>query len=214
MTSPFRRWTASLVSRVDWMVTQVENHEALVDAAIRDVRRAAARAKVQLGRVRQDGQRLRERLAQEEEAVIQWRERAQRSANENETRALECLRRSKRAGRRVKELRSRQAQHDQTEKQLAQDVSAVEERLGALIEQRNLMRTRQSRADALSSVRGCHAQLVGDLDEVFDRWETRVTEAEFEGGCALENDSLEEEFLSAEEEDELRAELDELRDGN
>ena len=29
-----RTWTSSLLSRVDWMVTQVENHEALADEAI------------------------------------------------------------------------------------------------------------------------------------------------------------------------------------
>ena len=54
-----RHWSASLVSRVDWMVGMVENHEALAESAIRDLGRHAARAKVQMGRVRSDGQRLR-----------------------------------------------------------------------------------------------------------------------------------------------------------
>ena len=40
-----RLWTAALVSRIDGMVSRIENHEALAASAIRDVRRAAARAK-------------------------------------------------------------------------------------------------------------------------------------------------------------------------
>jgi hypothetical protein len=66
-----RVWTASLLSRVDWMVSQIENHEAVARSAIEDVRQAAARAKVQLARVRQDGEALRKRVAEQrqEEAV-------------------------------------------------------------------------------------------------------------------------------------------------
>ena len=74
----FRRWTAGLVSRVDWMVSQVENHEALAESAIRDVQRAAARARVQLGRVRQDGSTLRRRRDEEAEAAMTGRPRTDR----------------------------------------------------------------------------------------------------------------------------------------
>ena len=40
----FRTWTAGLISRVDWMVSQVENHEALAQSAIRGARARAAGA--------------------------------------------------------------------------------------------------------------------------------------------------------------------------
>ena len=102
-----RLWTAGLLSRVDWMVTQVENHEALAQSAIRDVQRAAARAKVQLAKVRKDGRALRDQLAEAREAEATWRERAQRTASEDEERAVECLRRSKAASRRAARSASR-----------------------------------------------------------------------------------------------------------
>ena len=49
-----RLWTATLASRVDAMVSRIENHEALAESAIRDVRRAAGRASVQLRRMRRE----------------------------------------------------------------------------------------------------------------------------------------------------------------
>jgi len=206
-----KRWTTGLVSRVDWMVSQVENQEALVGSAIKEVRQSLARAKVQLARVRQDGNKLRSRLADEHDAEGQWKERARKAAETDEDRAVECLRRSKRAGRLATELARRLEEHEGVEKQLHQDVRAVEERLSQLMEKRNLLRTRESRATALSTVRGVQAPLNGEVEEVFDRWETRVTEFEIEGDCSLADDPLLDRVGTEEEEEDLRQELADLR---
>jgi len=212
----FRIWTAGLLSRVDWMVSQVENHEALAQGAIAEVTRAAARARVQLVRVREDGARLRRQLGETHETEKLWRDRARRTAAEDEARALECLRRSKRAERRAAEMERRVDEHERAEKQLAQDVAAVDERLGQLKEKRNLLRTRESRAQALATVRSADAPFGCDVGELFDRWEAQVTEREFAGECAslatseLDDDAFEDEFVTAEENENLRAELDDL----
>ncbi|MGH0032908.1 MAG: PspA/IM30 family protein [Myxococcota bacterium] len=204
-----RLWTASLVSRVDGMVARIENHEALAASAIRDVRQAAARATVQLRRVRSDGERLRRERAARLEAEQAWRERATRSAETDRDKAIECLRRSKRAAREAAELERRGVEHERVEQQLARDVAAVEDRLSRLEAQRNLLATRQSRAEALGTVRD--AQPCGaEVDDVFGRWETRVAEREFEGSCVTRSDDLESTFLEEEEVEELGSELDAL----
>ena len=207
-----RLWTSSLLSRVDWMVTQVENHEALAESAIREVRQAGARAHVQLARVRQDGERLRESLSAQVEAEQRWRERARRTAPDDETRALECLRRARTTARRAAELERRVDEHDRVEQQLGHDVEAIQERLSKLEEQRNLLRTRQSRAEALCHVRT--ADPGAETGALFDRWETRVLEREFESDCPPDvtrrEDELEAEFDEVEEAEALREELSEL----
>ncbi|MFK7896998.1 MAG: PspA/IM30 family protein [Myxococcota bacterium] len=203
-----RHWSASLISRVDWMVGMVENHEALADSAIRDLGRHAARARVQMGRVRADGKRLRARLGDERDALVAWRERARRLATTEEARALECVRRSKASERRIREFESRLAEHDRIEHQLAQDLGRVEEKLSAMKSQRNLMRTRESRAVALSAVGEC--QEMPELDDVFERWDTRITEREIVAGCGEESDALEWELAEEEAEDALRDELSRL----
>ena len=208
-----RLWTAALVSRVDGMVSRIENHESLAQTAIRDVRQAAARASVQLRRVRRDGECQRRRLGELREAQASWRDRARRKADEDETTALECLRRSQQAARRAAALEARLRDHERIERQLARDVAAVEDRLSRLDEQRHVLVTRQSRAEAMSALQDKSAPLHSDLDDLFDRWEVRIAERELAGGCAdaVEGDVLEGELDREEEQEALRAELDALR---
>ena len=205
--SMWKRWTSGVVSRIDWAVTRVENHEAQIDSAIREVHAAGARAKVQLARVNRDGRKLRIRLADETEKETTWRERARSCAAESEERALECLRRAKSAGRNRVELERRLGEHELAQKQLNQEVRGIDERLAQLVEKRNIMRTRQSRAEALHAVRS-----LGDdhVEELFDRWEIRVTESEMLGDFSGGLDELEDSFKTEEEQAALREELAEL----
>ncbi|MDX1432280.1 MAG: PspA/IM30 family protein [Gammaproteobacteria bacterium] len=205
-----RRWTAGVFSRIDELVARVENHEALVTEALRDLQRSTARAHVQLKRVREDGERLRRQLAECREQSDAWQTRAKRA--DDDTRAIECLRRAKRFAAQAAEIERRLGEHERIERQLGEDVRGLEDRLARLKEQRNLMRTRQSRAEAMGVVQDSMISLGSDIDEVFDRWEARVTEAEYAGGVdAGAVDAFENEYLSAEEEAALRIELDELR---
>ena len=56
--SRFKQWSTVFLSRVDSVVSRMENHEALVDSAIQEVRQSLARAQVQLNRVQHDRQSL------------------------------------------------------------------------------------------------------------------------------------------------------------
>lgn len=205
------RWTSGIVSRIDWMVSKVENQEALADSAIADIQRATARAKAQLARVRQDGVRIRHLLAEAQEAAQRWRVRACDCGTANEGKALECLRRGRQATARAVELTDRLATHEGTEEKLVADIRGAESRLGQLKEKRNLMRTRQSRAEALGQVGRLTAADRGGIDDIFERWETRITEAELQTACERDTDALEGEFITDEEEADLRAELVELQ---
>lgn len=209
-----KRWTTGVMSRIDTFVSQVENHEALVNEALKDLQQATARARVQLKRVREDGERLRRQLAEQREQAERWRERAKGSVDDD-SRAVECLRRERATRRSVDELERRFEEHERTEQQLVKDVRSLDVRLATMKDQRNLMRTRQSRAEALGVVQGSAVNLTSDIDEMFDRWEMRVTEAESVGDVALSTeDSFESEYTNQEEQAELRAELEALRREN
>ncbi len=52
-----------------------------------------------------------------------------------------------------------------------------------------------------------------ELGDVFERWETRVTESEVASGCLTASlDSFEDEFVNAEEEAALKLELQALKE--
>jgi phage shock protein A len=209
------RWkimTQSFVAKIDGLIAQVENNEAQVSSALRDLEQGVSRSKVQLVRVERDGTALRQALADEREALERWRERAKRE--EVEQRALECLRRAKRSEARVGELDAQGTEHARIAEQLRRDVQTLERRLVELRQQRNTMRTRQSRAEALEVVQRSGDTDGGEIAAIFERWETRVTESEIASGClATSADPLEEEFTSAEEEAALRLELRALKEG-
>lgn len=205
-----KRWTSGIFSRVDWAVSQIENQEALINSALKESRESVAKAKVQMRRVTQDGETLRRRLQNEKQNVTRWRERAAKVAKTDEASAIDCLRRSKQAERLCEQLHDRIRNHEQVESQLAKDVGILEERLSGLMEKRNLMRTRQSRAEALTNLQDGCVGVSDEVDEIFDRWDICITEKELAGECVLSSDPLEESFSNAETEAELHAELQEL----
>jgi len=203
-----KRWTMTVTSWVDGVLAQVENHEANVDAAIVRVRKSVARARVQVRRVDRDHASLEEAITAAFEAENTWRRRAK--AAEDEDRALECLRRAKTAHRRGAQLRNRLAEHERTLKELNDGIGQLSGRLRELVERRNVMRTRQSRAEAMQGMAIATTPL-GDMNELFERWETRVAEVEISGECDDYADAFESEFESADETAALQEELREMR---
>jgi phage shock protein A len=211
MMARFKRWTHGFVTSIDSMIVQVENHEALATSALRDLEQGVARSRVQLMRVERDGRALKQALSEEQEATQRWRERARRE--EQEARALECLRRHKRSEARVAELKHNQAEHERIEQQLKRDVQTLERRLVELRQQRNTMRTRQSRAEAFSVAQGQGDVEQGEIGQIFERWESRVAETEVASGCLVASiDGFDEEFLDAEEAASLKLELQALKE--
>ena len=210
MMAHLKRWTHRVFERVDAMIVQVENHEAQVTTAIAELGHLVAKAKVQLGRVQRDGEALRALRDREVEARDRWRARAAREPDDG--RALECLRRARQAGRQVEHVEARLGEHQRSEQQLQRDVAELEQRLRELVEQRNRMATRQTRAEAMAVVQAADAGLLGGLDEVFERWDTHLTTSEYESGCVVGPfDALDQAFQTEEEERELTEELAELR---
>jgi phage shock protein A len=208
-----KRWTVTMGSRLDQVVCQIENQEAVAGRVLSDVRRDTARAKVQLARLRKDGRALRARLDEARATEQTWRDRARRLKATDEAKAIACLRRAHAARRDVEVLGERLAEHEAAERTLSDDVRKIEERLCSLVETRNVMRLRETRARARQGlVQGeCRA---GDVDEVFDRWDARVTELELASGCGMTDagagiaDELEEALGREEEAAALRAELE------
>ena len=201
-----RLWTAAVVSRIDGMVSRIENHEALAQSAIQEVRRASARARVQLRRVRADGEQLRAKIEESSEAEASWRERARRKAGEDEAAAIECLRRAREAARRIGVLENRLREHERLESGLTTDVARIQERLSRLEEHRHLLAARESRAEALTGLWVGDAG-PGPIDDLFDRWEVQVSEREVSFGRDDDADAFEHGFSLEEEEADLRAEL-------
>lgn len=203
--SIFKRVSATLHARVDKLVGQMENHDAVIEAAITEQRQAVARAKVRLERLHREGERLRGEEEAARREVDRWTERARESAGDEET-AIECIRRRRACQVRADELVEALRRHEASEEKLARDVDTAEKRLRGLDQQRHLMRTRQSAAEALRAT-GEEADRPIDLEAAFERWSETVAEAELATGSAAETDPLARRFEEREEQEALKAEL-------
>jgi phage shock protein A len=208
--SIFKRISATFSSRVDQMVSQIENHDAVVEVAIKESRQATAKAKVRLARVQRDGELLRNKINQLQNDEMLWTNRAREIAHKNEDKALECVRRRKLCQKQLEQYTQALKKHEALEQRLAQDIHAAERKLAEMNQQRNLMRTRQSAAQALNSISGVDETVALDVAEAFERWEVKVTESELEVGTVDSMDLLEREFLEAEDKQTLQAELEQL----
>ena len=206
--SLIRRISASFTSSVDRAVSRVENHDAVINAALRDTQQAAARSRVRLARVRKDGQNLRDRKASLETAVSRWTERARTVASEDEAKALECLRRKKECEAQLRNLDVSIGKHDELESRIVDQVKKIESRIGEVSQQRNMMRSRQSVAEALRTINDIEGVSYGEIEDTFDRWEINLGETEIQIGVGSPSDSLETTFIAEEEKAELKAELD------
>lgn len=214
--SVLKRLTTSIYARVDRMVNSIENHDAMVEAAIRETRGRVAGGKARLERVRRDGEALRAKIDQLRDAEAKWTQRAKAAAPDDEANALECLRRRARAQEQRTQLEREVASHAEMLSSLESSVRAAEESLQRQINRYHLMRGRESAADAREAVEQlCGVRVGSDLDGLFERWETRILESELTvGDCPRDGaDSFERRFEQAENDEALRAELRALRQG-
>jgi phage shock protein A len=208
--SLIRRISTSITSSVDRAVSKVENHDAIINSALRDTQQAAARSRVRLARVRNDGQSLKTRQGKLELAEKRWTERAKSIAASDEAKALECLRRRKDCELQLQSLRDSIEKHDELEARIAEQVKKIEARIGEVAQQRNMMRSRQSVAEAMRTINSIEGVSYGEVEDTFDRWEINLGETEILMGAATTTDPLDSAFLTEEDTAELRGELADL----
>lgn len=204
-----KRLVASVGASFEQFVNKVENHEAVAESVIRDVRAAAAKLKVQMGGVNAQSDRLRERRDSLAHDAERWRDRAKRFAKEDEDRALECLRRMKRAEAEHAQVVDHLAQYEALAEKLKDRLAAVEARLSTLQLKRTALSSRSARAQVVGAT---DQESVSDVNAIFDRWEMAVIEDEYLEEVVIgDGDSLERELDAAEEREQLLAALEELK---
>lgn len=206
--SLFRRISATLTSSVDRAVSKVENHDAIVNAALRDTQKAAARSRVRLERVRKDGHALKNRYESLQLAISRWTDRARSIAASDEEKALECLRRRKECEAQRRNLWDSIEKHEELEGRIEEQVKKIEARIGEVAHQRNMMRSRQSVVEAMRVIHNIEGVSYGDVEETFDRWEINLGETEILSGANTSSDPLDSAFLAEEDAASLRAELE------
>jgi len=212
--SLIKRLVTTVHSSVDRTLASMENHEAVVDAALRDSREAVSRAKVRLARLEKDGRQQSYRITELTSEVDLWNERARSVAENDRPKALACIRRRKQCEQDLKNAKAQAVEHRRIEQRVRDSISESTNRVQALQSQRNQMRSREAAAQAGRIVHSLDGRLGNDVEEAIERWEVTVGEAELLSDTLLpvdiKCDDLTNEFASLEENQLLEDELEAL----
>ncbi|MDY6798369.1 MAG: PspA/IM30 family protein [Pseudomonadota bacterium] len=208
--SIFKRLSTTLVSRIDQVVGEIENHDAVVQATLDDMRKKVAEARVRLGHVQREEQRLQEQIREQQENAERWRKRAVETAKDDEAKALECLSRRKHCQIQAEKLQQSLGQYRQASEKLSTDIASTEQRLAEVKQKLTLMRARQSTSSALKASVETQNDAAQLLENTFDRWEINISQTEMMIDDNPVVDPIEREFVMREQQDELREELDAL----
>lgn len=198
-----KAWASRIWAGLDGVVAELEDHDALVESALRELEHAGKRTRRELEGVRAHGAGLRNRRALERESIDTWRTAAAREDDDAE--AVELLRRARRAATREAQLHERLEEHARAERRLADQAASLAERIEALKRRQHLMRTRTAQVEAREAV----PVEIAPVEEVFERWDVSLTRAEH-----LADADAFSELEREEEERTLLVELAELRRGD
>ncbi len=202
-----RRWATSVAASFETVVNQLENHEAVVTGALREMQEASGRANVQLARVKRDGETMRKRVTELRELDRVWAERAVASYALDKDRAKECIRRQNQCQKERAHLEEQLKDHAKLELQLNNDLKLIQNRIGELKRKKNTFAAREYRTEALRIGQVNDLGLIAQIDDVFDRWEMKLGECE---GFQPLGDDFARKFESDDEEHEITEALEKL----
>lgn len=212
--SLLKRFVTTVHSSVDRTLATIENHEAVVDAALKESRQAVARARVRLSRLEKEALGQRNRVAELASEVELWNERALSVAKQDREKALSCVQRRKQREREISVARGQLHELDNVIAKVRRSIDESGNRVQALENQRNQMRSREAASRAGQIVQSLDGGVGDDAAAAIERWEVSVSEVEILNDSSVtiyqDTDELAEAFNTVEENQQLEAELDEL----
>ncbi len=215
--SLLKRFVTTVHSSVDRTLATIENHEAVVDAALKESRQAVAQARVRLGRLEKEAANQRNRVAELSSEIALWNERARSVAQQDREKALSCIQRRQQREREMEVATQQLVEQDKVIAKVRRSVDESGERVLALQNQRDQMRSREAASRAGQIVQSLNGKVDNDVDAAIERWEVSVGAAEMLNDSLdvqyPETDELADAFSSVEQHQQLEAELDELLAG-
>jgi len=205
-----KRISSSISATLDNAVGQIENHDAIVEATIREVRQSVAKTKARINTLRHQENVYRKQLDQAREQQQLWEQRATKLADINQQQALECIARRNHCNAEINRLEQSLEQQITLIREVTQNLQKLQNKLDEMTQKHNLMRSRQSVADVNRAV--AKSNLDDSIEDTFERWESVVLENEFMVSDAFAHDPLELALGEQEHQSELKAQLAALTD--
>lgn len=216
--SIIKRISSTLSARIEQVVSEMENHDAIVQVTVNDMQKKIVDAKVVLRQVKQEANKLDEQIIQMQQETKSWQQRAISCAAKDREKALLCVRRSQHCESNRTSLLHRQQQYHNMSEKLQVDIDNSAQKLATLKQQLLMLRARQSTSEALNAGSIVHCTNTLDIQSNIDRWESEITRSELHAQLASANasglipngDDIADEFNESEQRIALETALDAL----
>ena len=218
----FKRISSTVLASVDKVIGEVENHDAVVDSMLKEMKGARAQCQVRLNRVANDGEKMQNDFAKLVDQEKQWTNRAEKLSQEegqvSEQKALACLERRRKTREQISKLEQRLAEHTQLKTQLQTQLKSIDDRFVEINNKKHVLQSQQSVAEVNRVVAAVTGSGVSDIDATLDRWEISIAkmDANTDLGVGISEanvDDLAAEFEKSESQQQLMEELSALRKG-
>lgn len=211
----FKRIFVSIKSQIDHVADEFENHEALAGVAIEDLQEIASKTRLHLHRVSKMTAQYQHQLSDQQQQARLWSERAIKSKEKDEQKALQCVKRLRQVQQQIKSLEQQCAESASQEEKIRADIELIQDQLQALKNKKEILAARQNRTHIQDSLVSNQSGSLQDVQNVFQRWEGSVVSSEVSNLESNEDiDSFAKPFEQEEEEQALKMMLDELTEQN
>lgn len=206
-----KRLVASISASFDDLVSKIENHEAIAEVTLQEIRTAAAKIRSQLNITRQRIEYLHNQENTLQQDCERWQLRAVQCGKQEHERALRCVRALEQCEQQKKALHQQIQENTRLHDELTRHLNQVEHRLTELQFKRDSLSARATRNQVTRHV---EKSLLGSTpDKIFARWEESVIADEYltQPNYSENSDAgLDAEFSKAEQQNHLEQRLAEL----
>ncbi|MBT8141216.1 MAG: PspA/IM30 family protein [Gammaproteobacteria bacterium] len=202
-----KRFTTTVSASLDNAVGKLENHDAIIEATIKQTKQSSARTKARINSLQRQLQTYESQLKEANQQHSLWAQRALSLADEDQAKALECLSRRNHCKASIERLTTRIEQQKNLIADVSENLKKLQHTLDEMSQKHNLMRSRQAVADVNRAVR--HVSHNDSVNDTFERWESLVLEDEVYEESNF--DPLDAEFSKIESDADLLQQLAELK---
>jgi phage shock protein A len=212
--SLFKRLSVSIRTQLDSAVSRIENHDAIIDAALQESRDAIARLKLQQSRMNRKLESIDTQLASLHNDEQNWVRRAKSLARDDEAQAIACLERRDRCVEQIKQLQQQREQCNEMTFRLSKNLLKLEQKLISDEQRLQGFRGRDLTTKAEHAIQDVICSDSTNLEQTFDRWELAITRKEMQQQAVdplmASADTFEERFQREERSAAHKAELKSL----
>ncbi len=207
--SILKRLSTTLISHIDRVVTEIENHDAVIQASLDEMSNKITKAKIALNQACRERDRLKTEIDKQRNNMHRWQVRAISCAKSDEPRALECLRRSHKSRDQAVMLQKSLDIYTHSIEKMTGDIKSSAQRLTEMKQKLTLMRAKQATGKISAITCPPDGKAESTLEDTFNRWEMHINYDGIPLDCTDTNtvDELEHEFITQEQQNDLRNEL-------